>query len=80
MKKTVFFLIFTVLMFLWAITSGYDSESLGLIAIVFGAAYAIAVDIGSRMAPKIGYWNVLAVPLIQVTLVFILFSAVSGFS
>lgn len=66
-------LVFTVGLFLLGIDSGYDAAYLGMMAVVLGAGFAIAVYIGSRLAPKIGYWNILAVPLIQVALVFVLF-------
>lgn len=66
-------LVFTVGLFIFAVTSGYNAASLGMAAVALGAGFAIAVHFGSRLASKIGYWNILAVPLIQVALVFILF-------
>jgi hypothetical protein len=66
-------LVFTVGLFYFGIDSGYNATYLGMMAVVLGAGFAIAVYIGNRLAPKIGYWNILAVPLIQVALVFILF-------
>jgi hypothetical protein len=73
-------LVFTAGLFFWAISSGYAASTLGLMAIVLGAGFAIAVYIGSRLAPKIGYWNILAVPLMQVALVFMLFWVVGNLS
>jgi hypothetical protein len=66
-------LVFTVGLFLLGIDSGYDAQFLGIMAVVLGAGFAIAVHVGSKLAPKIGYWNILAVPLIQVALVYVLF-------
>ena len=65
-------LVITAGLFLWAISSGYDATSLGIFAVILGAGFAIAVYIGSKLAPKIGYWNILAVPIILVILVYIL--------
>ena len=66
-------LVFTVLLFFYGVLSGYSGAFLGLMALMLGAGFAIAVFIGGRLAPKIGYWNILAVPLIQVGLIFVLF-------
>lgn len=72
-------LVFTIGLFLIGIDSGYDGVYLGMMAVVLGAAFAIAVYAGSKLAPKIGYWNILAVPLIQVALVYVLFWVVMFF-
>jgi hypothetical protein len=77
-KKTIWIpqvigLVFSIALFLIGITSGYDEVYLGMMAVGIGAAFAIAVYAGSKLAPQIGYWNILAVPLIQVALVFVLF-------
>ena len=73
-------LVITIGMLIFGVTSGYNAESLGIIAIVLGAGFAITVYISNKVAPKIGYWNILAVPLILVVLVFILFALLASFS
>jgi len=65
-------LVFTAAMFIYGVVSGYSATYLGIMVLVLGAVFALAVYIGSRLAPKIGYWNILAVPLIQVGLVYLL--------
>jgi hypothetical protein len=65
-------LVITVGLFIWVNPSGYNATSLGILAVVLGVGFAIAVYLGSKLAPKIGYFNILAVPLIQVGLVYIL--------
>lgn len=62
-------LIFTIGLFILGVTSGYSVSFLGMAALVLGGAYAVAVYAGGNLAPKIGYWNILLVPLIQALLV-----------
>lgn len=62
-------LIFTIGLFLLGVTSGYSGTFLGGAALVLVGGYAIAVKAGNNLAPKIGYWNIIVVPLIQVGLV-----------
>ena len=58
-----------------AISSGFDREFLGLVAVVIGGVFSLAVFIGTKLAPKIGYWNLLVVPCIHVILGYALFWA-----
>lgn len=62
-------LIITIGMFLLGVTSGYSASFLGMAALILGAGYAIAVHTGKNLAPKIGNWNILVVPIIQILLV-----------
>lgn len=73
-------LVITIGMFIFGVTSGYNAGSLGMIAVVLGAGFAITAYISSRLAPKIGYWNILAVPVILVALVYILIAFLASFS
>lgn len=69
----VFGLIITFGLFFFGANSGYDGLSLGLMAFIFGGGFAVAVYIGSLLAPKIGYWNILVIPLIQVSSVILIY-------
>jgi len=64
-------LVFTLGLFLLGVTSGYNEGLQGMIAMVLGGAYTLAVHFVSKLAHKIGYWNILVVPFIQLALVFV---------
>lgn len=64
-------LIITCGLFIFGVTIGNGGFSLGLSAVVFGAGYALAVYLGSKLASKISYLNILAVPIIQIALIFV---------
>ena len=58
-----------------AFSSSFGRVFLGLVAVVLGGVFSIAVFIGAKLAPKIGYWNMLVVPGIHVALGYALFWA-----
>jgi len=71
-------LIFTAVLFYFGWTSGYSDVYLGMMGLVLGGAFAIAVFAGSKLASKIGYWNMLVVPIIQVAIFFLLIFVVDS--
>jgi hypothetical protein len=54
---------------------GYDwgEFSYGVLGLFIGAAFAISVFAGNKLAHKIGYWNLLVVPLINIASAYVLF-------
>lgn len=70
-------LIITALLAYWASTRGYAREDLLGLALIMGLSFAVSVTGGYKLAPKIRYWNCLAVPIILLV-VFVAFCLIGS--